>query len=483
MKYLLSAKYHSPNRYMKSHQFIIILLCITHMLRAEDDFQKVLLEGIQQNPQLFEKLEIQEADKPTDFSIDLGKSTLSLKNGDVFDGFRFVAPEKSEELDFIWYFNAPNEWGHWYICPEKGDLQHAFRNWINADKGYKLFDDPTAKNRLRVLQTLGAGYFKGGETYIMWFRKVEEGGEAKLNGRFAFKKSQDKWDHEKLEKELNLQPLPPAEQVKILDSRGGKVLLDPALFEASYAAGRIDSVFFSLRQTKRIDGGFFITIKTGTPPCKNGPSYADIVKKYGPADFTRTSKEIDQLKNDEDEKSEEDLTIFHYDHFGFEVKNNDQKKTILRVTTHAVNYSTLREENTGASFGQLSMENLTVFHDENGLEVGRMYYFMEGDKKPVSITAPPKGKYKKGNQTLECLGNKKWVQHTHYEGGAIARTLNYEEHRLNGLSKGYYKDGKIKYTASYQEGSLDGEVIEYSNDGKIVSKSFFKNGTRVLPET
>ena len=232
-------------------------------------------------------------------------------------------------------------------------------------------------------------------------------------------------------------------------------------------------------QVKRCTSGLNPrTMEIGVPSCEDGPVHADIVKKYGSPDFVRTSKEETLRGGSDDGEEDEDATIYYYDYFGFEVSNKDKSKTVLRVIAHANDYSSLRIEDDTASFGQLSMQNLTVFHDKDGAEVGRLYYFMEGAKETVVIKNPPKGKYKSGDQFLEYLGAEKWIQNSYYEDGSLARKVPYTENRMNGITEGFYENGALKFSAPYKNGQLDGEVTEYTEDGKVGRQSVFKNGQR-----
>jgi len=466
---------------MKLVKYFLIASSLISGLHAQDDPLELVLREVQAKPELFDKVKLVKPQGATDFSVQLGESVLTTSNGEVFDGFRFTAPKNAKNLDFIWYFNAPAEWGNWYIFPVKGEAKNAFRDWLVADKVYQKFDADGVENRERILQSLSAGYFKGGAEYIMWFRQVREveGQKAggRLAGRFGFKKKSEKWDYKEFEQALGLKPKSAEAQVKALGSRGGRIMLDKSLFEPSYAKERIDSVFFSLRQTTRMAGGFFITMEVSIPPCKDGPAYADIVKKYGEADFVRTSKE--QAIRSGDQAEDEDTTIYYYDYFGFEVANQDATKKVLRVVTHANNYSLLRTEKDVASFGQISLQNLTAFHSKEGTEVGRLYYFMEGAKEVVVTQDPPVGKYKWDAQLLDYLGNGKWLHSSYHGNGSLARKVPYEKHQMNGVAEGFHEDDSLKFKASYKNGLLDGEVIEYTPDGKVGRKTVFKEGQRV----
>lgn len=245
---------------------------------AQEDTIETLLKKIQADSGKFERIEVDDVDQTVDFNLKLGESVVTLPSGSKLDGFRFKAPKDVEDYDFVWYFNAPKSWANWYLCPLEGAFERSFTSWLDADKLYKQFDRSGEEKRIRTLQTLDAGYFEAGKEYIMWFRKMDEG-NGRLSGRLTFKKSEEKWDHPEIEKALKLRAMPLNAQVQELKSRGGKILLDKEFFDTSYAKNRIDNVFFSIRQTKRLKDGFFITMEISIPNCETSPSFTKIRKR------------------------------------------------------------------------------------------------------------------------------------------------------------------------------------------------------------
>ncbi|MBF0197938.1 MAG: hypothetical protein HQL32_09515 [Planctomycetes bacterium] len=443
--------------------------------------QEVLVEAIQNNPSVFEKVDIEVGGKPADFSVTLGATTAKAQDTFIFDGFRFTVPASAGNLDFVWYFNAPESWGHWYICPVEGDMKPGFRRWLNADKLYSTVDVAEEEGRLRVLQTLSSDYFEPGRQYVLWFRKVKEKDGNKLRGRICFALKDDDWDYENIENALSLKPMGAHQQIKHLGSRGGEILLDKSFFDLGYAARRIDNVFFSLRQTRRMEDGYFIAMEIACPPCRTRPSYAKIRAKYGRADFVLTAKETEKVLlhtgNDLDEDADNSIVTYYYDYFGFEVSLDDKKEGVQRVVTHANDYSILQPNGKEAHFESISMKNLTVFHKDDK-EVGRLYYFLEGEKMPLCTLEPPKAKYKRDNEVLEYMGKGKWLWRSYSQDGKLTRKIPFENHQMNGIAEGYYSDGKKAFVASYKNGILDGTVVKYSEDGKETERTRFEKGRR-----
>jgi hypothetical protein len=461
---------------LQEMKILLLLIALVASCGAQDLTAEALTTGLRTHPEVFESLPVGDGMKGIPFEIKLG-DTVATVGKEVFDGFRFKVPDSVEGSDLVWYFNAPDSWGNWYILPVEGDAAQAFKSWLPADRFYRTYDQPKEKGRTRILQTLTASYFKKGAEYIMWFRKVGPEAGGQLRGVLTFAKS-DKWDHGAIEKSLHLEPAPAEDQVAGINSRGGLILLDQRFFEHPYAAERIDTMFDNIRTTQKMQGGFFITMKTVTPPCSSHPSLTEITKAYGPPDFVRTAKEeADRTKtgNKEEDQEPEDVTTYYIDHFGFEVANGDKEMKVQRVLTQAEDFSVLAPPKEGSNFASVAMENLTVFHS-GGKEVGRAYLFREEGEKPVFITTPPPGTYKGAKGTLIYKGDGNWTDESYFEGGKIAQRMPMANHRLEGTGEVFYPDGKKRFTAPYKNGVLNGDLVEYDPDGKEKSRRKFKDG-------
>ncbi len=472
---------------MKILTIILTLLISLFLfnLPAAELGPEALIAGLQGDPEAFEKIHTDKAGGIVPFELELGKSTVTISDEFVLDGFRFTVPDDAQSKDLIWYFNAPKAWGNWYICPVEGEAGKGFQNWFYGDKVYQPFDLDGEKNRLRVLQTLSGENLEAGRSYILWFRRVQGTSGGKLRGCIGFAKNDDDWDHNSIEKALELKTKGALSQVAQLNSRGGKILLDRSFFRPSYAEGRIDSVFASLRNTRQMRGGMFFTMEVAVPPCETEPAYEKIRRKFGAADFVQSGKELVRLRkswtDEVDDSIDQGVTTYYYDYFGFEVRNDDDKEVVVRVVSHANDYSKLHEKKSERSFGQVPMKNLTAFHHK-GKEVGRMYYFLEGGKEPFIIQEPPAGKYKRGDEVLEYKGKGEWLSTSFYDDGPVSRRIPYSRNRMTGKAEGFHLNGKTSFVAFYKKGVLDGEVVEYSEDGKVTKRIEFKEGRRVEDE-
>ncbi|MGV3658791.1 MAG: toxin-antitoxin system YwqK family antitoxin [Prosthecobacter sp.] len=448
--------------------------------------KEIMIEGTRANLAAYDKIKPSASDAPVTVRVKLGESVSMYRDKLTFDGFRITAPDDLAGRDFVWYHNAPDSWGTWYIVPVAGEVDDGFRNWLRADKVYEDLDKAGEKGRARRLQTLDGSYFKPGADYILWFQHTDVGGPDELRAVFHFApkpKDEKDWDHESLEKALKLKAAPPAEQVKQLASKGGEILLDSAFFTPDYGTSRINDVFFNLRQTQRMSGGYFITMEVACPPCRTRPSLVKIREKHGAADFVQTAAEAGRTtrrKRDADEDKDEQVTTHYYDYFAFEVAADDPEEKVLRVRTHASDFSKLRPPAKGGFFGQVDLKNLTVLH-QDGKEVGRLYYFMEGGKEPLCIQEPPPGKYQNDDLTLEYQGGGNWQLLTHQDG-KLTRRIPFVGHRMEGLGEGFYPSGRPSFKASYKAGVFHGEVVEYSEKGDVIQRERFNHGEGVSDE-
>lgn len=471
---------------------LLLLSCLLVPLAAlaedEEELKAAMAAGTRANLAAYDVIAPPKADIPVIVRIKLGETTSKHKE-ETYDGFRITAPDDVSERDFVWYFNAPQNWANWFIVPVTGDFEGGFLNWLNADRLYSDLDKPQEKNRTRALQTLDSSYFKPGGEYILWFRQVspDEGAAPDLRAVYRFvarPAAEGKWDHDSIEKALKLKDAPAAEQVAELGSRGGRIMLDPQLFAPEDASSRIENVLFSIRQTRHHSSGIFITTEMSCPPCRRSPTLAAIREKFGPADFVQTAAEVRKVykrAGDDTRKDDEDpVTTHYYDYFAFEVAESDPDGKVLQVKTHANDFSRLKPPAVGGFFGVVPMKNLTALY-QDGKEVGRVYYFMEGGKEPLFIQEPPPGKYENEGMILEYQDGGNWLLLTMHEG-KLVRRVPFARHRMNGIAEGFYANGETKFKASYTDGELHGEVIQYSEAGKVIDRRRFIDGEQVKDE-
>lgn len=476
----------------------LVAMPLIHLAAATpEELQQELVKAIQTAPDGFEAFNPSEA-LFVDFDATLGVDTVTLSNGDVFDGIRVTVPAAAKGLDFLWYFNVSDNWANWYVCPVEGVSSSGFRNWLNADKVYTPYDDVEEAGRYRVLQTLTADYFEPEQSYVFWFRRGSGTGSGTLRGRLGFYPPEEKWDHEAVETALALELQDLESQVQVLGSRGGQILLDSTLYTRGDAQSQIDSVFWTLRHTRQTSDGFFTTmvVQGGNCAANSEPLYADILERHGIADCVITSDEEalvdahnvypDTESDPEDaEESTKDspatLTYF-YDFFGFIVPKDNPMGKVTNISTQANDYSTLRGSGKGGTFGTLGLRNLTAFYSE-GVEVGRIYYFLEGNKIPLVIQEPPLGSYHNGNQELNYLGDGRWLSKSYHRGGALQNTFEIADNRQHGAMYWYYPDGSLHYESQHEAGLVHGEVIQYDPSGAVIKTMQFERGKMVSEES
>lgn len=460
---------------------IVLALGLCGMAHGQLEEMQGLAKALGERKEALMEMPFGDGESSGLFAMTLGETVVE-HGRESYDGLHFKAPDGIEGKDFVWYFNAPEGWAHWYILPLGGEVKQGFRNWLDGDMVYGTYDKAGEKGRFRALQTLDGSYFEAGKEYVLWFRRVEEAepGEIRLIAAFAKPGEKGEWDHEALEDALGLKQKASEAQVAELDSLGGRILLDGKFFDRGYADDRIESLFFAKRRQTQMSGGFFIQISTSTPPCKTEPKLADIIAKYGEPDFVRSSDEDSRRSGEEEKEDADEPTVTHfYDHFGFVVEEGDADGIVQLVTAQANDFSSLRPK-TGArsTFGELGFENLTVFHFD-GREVGRIYRFDEDGKVPLVITAPPEGAYENGPATLTYFGDGKWTMEGVYDSGKKGYVKRYARNRLDGLTEVFHESGKLKLSMSYKDGMPHGKFTEFDEEGGVVRELVYKEGELV----
>ena len=272
--------------------------------------------------------------------------------------------------------------------------------------------------------------------------------------------------------------------MKFLNSRGGRAMLDPELFDPADARSRIDNLFFSIRSTSRLRGGFFITSEIACPPCIKSPKMAEVRARHGDPDCTITQAEHDRVRTragDTRDEKEKNLTQHFYDYFAFETDANDPEARVQRVRTHASNFGKLRPPEEGSFMRSVGMKNLSIFY-QDGKEAGRMYYFMEGSKKPLVILEPPMGAYADDDDTvLKYEGDGKWLWLA-LKGDKEIRRIPFENHVMHGMGEGFHENGKPSFRAPYRNGNLHGEAIQLNEEGNVILRRTYEDGEEVAPE-
>jgi len=488
---------------MKYSTSCLLLLLLGTLLPAgaqedagDEDFAKAKAKSLQRmrelqaKPEAFQPVAVPGVGRPVNFDVELGTSIVTTSEGEIYDGFRFTAPEGLQGHDYVWYFNAPETWSSWYILPvDDPDLEkRGFRNFYQAggQPPYAEVDAPGVRGRYRTLQSLTGSFFTPGKEYLIWFKRADEApGEvkpARLTGRLEFAPKRDDWPPKEIRAALGLKPAPPEQLVKMLGSRGGGILLDKAFFERDYADERIDAVVDAMQITQRSRGGYFITMESTCPPCGTEPGVEGIIKKFGAPDFVVTSQEAAKYsaRSEADASKEPGTVTYWYDYFGFEVLQDDPEKKVIGVRAQVEDYARLNPGGAENTFGRLGMKNVTVFR-QGGKEVGRMYYFLEGATQPTVLQLPPPGTYHDGENTLEHLGGGTWKLSLNYANGKPQRTYELSGNRLDGRSEAFFPNGKLEYTLMYKDGELNGPGVKYKENGEIEEKLHFKDG-EPLPE-
>lgn len=476
-------------RFLFSRKLLVaVFASFSALADAEEEMTKEsMARGVRSNLAAYDEVK-QPREGPAMVRFKLGESVSEAREGWVFDGLRITAPKDMEGRDFVWYFNAPTAWGNWFIVPAAGDFEGGFKNWIDADILYRDHDKAQEKKRQRVLQTLDGAYFEPGRDYLLWFRRVEDDAGQDKEVRVVFDfvpkpADKKKWDADAIDKALGLKPAGVAAQVAHLGSRGGRAMLDESLFDANDARSRIKDVLSHIRSTSRLQGGFFVTMEMSCPPCKKTPRMADIVASHGPPDCVISGAERQRVSEHAGGTPEKDdgMLLHYYDYFAFETRADDPEGRVHHVRTHASDFGALRVPEKSLFMRQVDLQNLSLFF-QDGKEVGRLYFFLEGSKQPLVMQAPPAGRYQLDEETvLESEGGGKW-QWLSLEGSTVTRRVPMEKNVMHGVAEGFYANGSTRFKAPYRNGRLHGEVVEMDENGKTTRKLQFRDGEQVSDE-
>ena len=438
----------------------------------EEQAKQKMAEGVRKNLAAYDAVEGSLEAGPVTVRTRLGETVSDAGDGVVYDGIRFTAPKDLKGKDFVIYINVPSSWYNRYLMPVSGDFDEGFRNWMNADCLYQDLDRAEEKDRQRNFHMLGGSFFKPGMEYVLWFRRAKNGDrqEGELRAVIAFvPQSADeiRFDTDSMESALKLKRASAADQVKFLNSRGGRAMLDKDLFDPLDAKDRIDDVIAGIRASFRGRVGLFVTEEKIFPLCKKSPKMSEVRARYGAPDCIISDaewKRVLDYAGREPEEDVENMVQHFYDYFAFNTAADDPEAHVKRVRTHSSDFAISNEFKKGDFMWQVPLKNLTLFY-HNRKEVGRMYFFMdqtefriEKERKPLVIQEPPVGKYKIDEASvLNYEGGGKWQWLTH-KGDKVVREFPLENHMLHGMGEGFHDNGKPSFLVPYLNGRANGEA-------------------------
>ena len=75
-------------------------------------------------------------------------------------------------------------------------------------------------------------------------------------------------------------------------------------------------------------------------------------------------------------------------------------------------------------------------------------------------------------------GKKEGIEKFYYESGALQEERNYKNDKKEGISKMYYESGALKSEGNFKNGKLEGILKGYDENGNLTHQTTFKNGLR-----
>ena len=449
--------------------FFLFSLCFSTLLSyAQELTPEKLTWRIQDRLEYFPQKIEPESDETVYFKDQLGEKSLKIEDEHIFEGFQITAPKDLGNRDFVWYFNAPNAWGKWYILPKKGEYKPGFKNFSSGDLIYKEIDKVDDEGRYRIFQSLDNSYFEPGETYVIWFKRLEQTELDEVRGAFGFYELpktniETGWAIPQIEESLKLQPYSPAVQAKQLDSKGCEILLDEDFFDRDYAERRIKDIFFTIRNQSSM-----IQFQVQVPPCDTSPSIQKIFQKYGPPDYYLSREAASLLGLD-------DLThtgIYYYDFVGFKVKNG----VVINTVVQSIPYRKVLKGQ-GLEFLKFPIHGTIIFY-KDGKQIGEIHRFAQIYEKSIHIKSPEVGIYKGINSEVTYNESGDYIYKTMYLDGKVKQEMAIQNSYLNGDAYGFYPDGSTSYHIQYKDGLLHGSFKQYDQKGNIVQEFNFEEGKR-----
>lgn len=293
------------------------------------------------------------AEIPRQFEANLRNRELLLPGGYKCTALRIKAPSTPYQ-DMVWAFSLPDAWSKWGILPLKGGGDTGGgESWFPGDRAYTHPTTP-AGHTLR-LQSIGYRRFTPGDEHLLWFithQSSESPGWLRATIHFSRWTRDDEarvWLPADIESTLRLQPASAAEHVALLHSRGGRVLLDPQLFDSQYAESCISSLIATIR--RRHSRADFPNPPAPAPPpdSPSHPSLREIQKVHGEPDLVISSRELGFL-NPQQPVEKQRLTRAWFDHFALVYDESDPTQAILRVETSDFNFAKARPTANGLSY-------------------------------------------------------------------------------------------------------------------------------------
>ena len=471
--------------------YLLAALCFILRLSGQDEDvpepYRSLLPRLQARATEFPLVAVGSGEKRTEVAtITLTKTPVLFESGEAFDAIRFRAPAE-RGLDLVWAFTITETWMHWYIVPATGKPTAGFKNWLNGDRAYTKLGG-SVKNPV-ILQTLAADALEPGREYLLWFSQKKHTPAPvtlKLKIHFAAPAQDKGWDNEAIETVLQLKPAPALEQVAYFDSRGGRILTDPALFHPDDAESHVEHFLYTRRSTAAAGGGFYVTTEIACPPCRKTPKLSEIIARFGEPDCVLTAADYNAARgNGDGEPAVSDRS--YYDYFVFETYPADPTGRVQRVSSQYFNTASGKPLAGSLTWADLTMAAMDykIFY-KDGREIGRFVGWSTPDARLLRGKLPAgvyKTAYDNGapQETMTYDGKGVWAYKSFYRAGPVYRTVSYNNGLLEGALTDFFEDGRTRAEASYEKGRLHGRLSVWTPDGTLARDQVFEHGRLVRP--
>ena len=416
-------------------------------------------------------------EKPQLFQENLTDHVFTVA-GKTYSGFKFHAPV-APDLDMVWSFRVPPGWDAWYIVPQEGKMT-GFRDFHRIVKLFKEF--PGADKPRPFLQALDAANLVPGKEYYIWFRtEADQPGSAFTAAMKFVPHRQSPWKGVTIAQALQLEAAPAEEQITLLRSTGGKILLDPEFFDAAYAKQRIDRMMVEKDKVDKSAPGAHYNIPADpSGACAGAPSLVRIKEKYGEPKFLITADQRAAAGAElTAEEKRQDVAV--YDYFGFAYTPADPQEKVRAVEISPFNADQILHKKDGLFFDETVLARMHIrFFFKDQQEVGRVANW--GDHGAKLLTQePPAGQYLRSGRSEELTyeGDGHWTYHSTFANGSTQWEMGANNYAWNGAAVLYYPNGNKRSEMTYQDGWVSGHIYDWDEQGNLTGHHYFEKGKEV----
>lgn len=396
---------------------------------------------------------------PEPVEVNLGQILVPIPHRGSAVAVRIRTP-KAPLQDFAWAFSAPKDWQPFYFGANEGTKMDSL-SWLEADRAYGNL--PAGTGSIVRLQSFPARSLQPDQEYLLGLvTPLTSPKPFTLKARVTFtaeKRSHfaEYWHWEAFEKELQLLPGTPQEDVAVLKSRGGQILLDPHLFPTAFGQEKVGAMIASIREEK-------IHPPSGHPlpdrPVLHGPNLASITQSHGAPDLVLSARDISAIQPMTKGRTDTvAVSVAWYDYVGFFFQPEDPARTVVAVEVQGCDLSLYQPRQDGLVWSAVPSPSfpLTVYFKDR-MEIARIANLGTSEARLLSGSLV-KGQYSRAispryTENLTYLGDGNWDYMMLDPHGKVTRTMHYKNHARHGVMKDFNPDGTVNGVLWFDRGEV-----------------------------